>query len=94
MAVVSENADYRTIESVVPGGVVTELIWKGQTGNRETNLLALRAGLQTMLNRNATYLAIAAPSLLQQTVQMERLTRQCSALARLLLDELSDISGT
>lgn len=63
--------------------------------------------LQTDLNRddlttkavqalatNATYLALASPSTVQNTAQIQRLTRECNAIIRLLLNQLDDTSGT
>jgi len=45
----------------------------------------LRAKGLAALTANQTYLAIASPSTAQNTAQVKRLTRECSAIIRLLL---------
>lgn len=55
---------------------------------------ALRDRLRNLLDGNKTYLARTTPTAAQQTAQIERLTREVSALMRLVLADLSDISDT
>jgi hypothetical protein len=50
--------------------------------------------LRQALTANATYLAIATPTAAQQRAQVERLTRQTTALIRRELHELNDTAGT
>lgn len=58
----------------------------------------LRTRANAALTTNATYLALSAgaltPTALQQTVQVNKLTRECNILIRLVLSLLDDISGS
>lgn len=66
--------------------------WKpGSTGYNNADL---RSKTAAALQINATYLALATPTTAQNTAQVQRLTRECSALIRLLLGRLEDVSGT
>lgn len=54
----------------------------------EQNGTTLRAAARTALDTNAQYLAIGTPSAAQIATQVRALTRQTSALIRLVLNEL------
>lgn len=53
----------------------------------ETNAADLRDKASSALATNVTFLAIASPSNAQVSTQVKALTRECSALIRLLLGQ-------
>lgn len=58
------------------------------------NQRTLEDRLRRLLALNTEFLALAAPTAAQQNTQVERLTRECSALIRLALRDLGDVSDT
>ena len=55
---------------------------------------ALRAKAAQAIATNVTYLAIVAPTNAQVVTQVARLTRETTAVIRLLLGHLDDTTGT
>jgi hypothetical protein len=58
----------------------------------EANAATLRDRAAQALAVNATYLALANPTAAQTTTQVQRLTRECSALIRLTINQLDSVS--
>lgn len=59
-----------------------------------TNQQSLQQKAQAALATNATYLGLASPTTAQAVAQVAVLTRECSAVIRLLLGLLDSTSGT
>lgn len=58
------------------------------------NQSTLQQKAQAALTTNTTYLAIGSPSNAQVATQVQALTKECSAVIRLLLNQLDSTSGT
>lgn len=65
-----------------------------QSPVRESNAATMRTRMQSALAANDTYRAIVGPTNAQVVAQVDRLTRECSALIRMALNELSTSEGT
>lgn len=57
------------------------------------NAATLQQRAQGALARNAAYLGLVTPTLVDQAAQVTLLTRECSALIRLLLNALDSTAG-
>lgn len=69
-----------------------DIVWKaGTPGFIEADL---RSKASAALTANATYLALATPTVAQNTAQVQKLTRECNAIIRLLLGQLDSNTGT
>lgn len=60
----------------------------------EVNYEALRAKANNAFAANATFLALAAPTNAQAINQIQLLTKEFNALAKLYLNQLDDTNGT
>lgn len=59
----------------------------------DQNRIALTQRADSALRANVAYLALPTPTAAQQTQQIDRLTRECSALIRLMLGALDSLDG-
>ena len=53
----------------------------------------LKARLRGWIDTNKTYLALVAPTAAERNTQIDRLTREATALTRIVLRDLADASG-
>lgn len=60
----------------------------------QVNAQTLQAKAGAAVDANNTYLAIASPTNAQVVAQVNRLTRECSAVIKLLLNQTDDTAGT
>lgn len=65
-----------------------------QTSPEQDNAVTLNQRAKAALTANASYLAIATPTTAQVTAQVATLTKECSALIRLLLNQFDSTAGT
>lgn len=92
MAVIADTPDYTETQTVTANGQVTGFVYKpGSVGDNTAQIVAKA---QAALAQNATYLAIVTPTPAQVAAQTALLTRECSALIRLLLGQLDSLTGT
>lgn len=63
-------------------------------GTPAANAQTLEQRALGALDANATYLALATPTNAQVAAQVTRLTRECSAVIRMLLGRTDDTAGT
>lgn len=84
----------RTYPIIAPDGSTKMITEQIEVSQSELNRDDLTAKASQALTANATYLAIASPSVAQNTAQIQRLTREVNAILRLMLNQVDDTVGT
>lgn len=64
------------------------------TMTAQNNAATLQSRMSAAIAANNTYLGLATPTAVQQTAQIARLTKECNALIKMALNQLSDTTGT
>lgn len=90
----SDDGRIRRYEVRDAGGLVIGYDDESVPTPEQLNAATLRALAAAALAANATYLALATPNAAQTTAQVQRVTRECSAVIRLALGLLDSTDGT
>lgn len=92
MPIIYEDANLQIVETITPNGRTVQTIHKpGSPGEIQKTI---RGRAAAALTANQTYLAIGSPNNAQVVAQVNRLTRECSALIRLLLSQFDSTNDT
>lgn len=91
----SDGTTHETMEATYASGAVDHtIITTPGPGTPEANYATLRQKAQAALVNNAAYLALPTPTTAQNAAQIGVLTREASAIIRLLLNQLDTTTGT
>lgn len=92
--VIEDTAQYRLYEVTDGGGMVVGQDREPKLSVDEVNAQTLRDRAAQALAANATFLALVSPTNAQVLAQVQRLTKECSALIRLGQNLLDTTDGT
>jgi hypothetical protein len=88
------TADGDTVQTVTYADGAKSVSYVPGPGTPAANRQSIETKAINALAANVTFLAIGNPTSAQVTAQVKLLTRETSALIRLLLNQLTDTTGT
>lgn len=91
---ISDNGDVRRYRVLDDSGAEIGVDEEPAPGTAGANSGVLLDRARQALTANAAFLAIASPTNAQVVQQVQRLTRECSALIRLALNMFDTTDGT
>lgn len=97
--IIVDDAEKTIIERLSAGwpntaGSTREVITTWKVATDQTRKTSIETAARQALTVNDAFLAIATPTNPQVAAQVQRLTKECSALIRLLLQQLDSTAGT
>lgn len=85
---VNNDGTTRTVTADVPQATLQAAVDAHVAVDEDGNRATLQQRAAAALDANRTYLALTGPTAAQTTAQVKTLTRECTALIRLLLNRL------